>query len=104
MKPHKHAEWIKAKADGHMIQYRSPYAASKASWKDMGVTNWDFHENLEYRVKPAEPKWPETTLTHDQIYTIWSKQKETFQGGDLEAVANAALAHALETGQVVLPK
>lgn len=47
MKPHKHAELIKAWADGAEIQY---YEIDK--WVDC-VPEWD--EDYEYRIKP-EPK------------------------------------------------
>lgn len=96
--PHKHAELIKAWADGAEIQCE----ISQGNWCDIGKPDW--HEEVKFRIKPEPPKYPKTRMTHEQIYTIWSKQKETLQGGDLEAVANAAIARAIEDGQVVLPK
>lgn len=95
---HKHCDCIVAWANGETIQVAT---IGKEDWTDIEVPTWSLH--FEYRVKPSAPKWPETTMTHDQIYTVWEKQKETLQGGDLEAVANAAIAHACETGQLVLP-
>jgi len=51
MKPHKHAEFIKAWADGAEIQFR--YNAN-IPWNDVkGVCGWDV--NCEFRIKP-QPK------------------------------------------------
>lgn len=53
MKPHKHAELIKAWADGKTIQYR---VNKKFDWCEIsnnGVIGW--YGDLEYRIKP-EPK------------------------------------------------
>ncbi len=47
-KKHKHAELIKAWADGAEIQFKS---ALKEEWHD-SEGNPDWHENLEYRIKP----------------------------------------------------
>lgn len=63
MKPHKHAELIKAWADGHTIQYKHGYA-----WWDCDYPDWESDE--EYRIKP-EPK-PAVTcyldITKDDIF------------------------------------
>ena len=55
MKPHKHAELIKAWADGQAeVEYRYPKDDGSLSlWKDL--TQCVFHEWYEYRIKP-EPK------------------------------------------------
>lgn len=53
MKPHKHAEVIKAWANGKTIQYR---VNKKFDWCEIsnnGVIGW--YGDLEYRIKP-EPK------------------------------------------------
>jgi hypothetical protein len=49
MKPHKHAELIKAWADGAQIQVK----AHKLVWEDRENPLWD--TDSEYRIKP-EPK------------------------------------------------
>ena len=49
MKPHKHAELIKAWADGAEIQAKD----MRDNWHDVLKPNWD--EECEYRIKP-EPK------------------------------------------------
>lgn len=49
MIPHKHAEVIKAWADGHLIQTRGPEGG--AEWHDcLSAPCW--MENYDYRVKP----------------------------------------------------
>jgi hypothetical protein len=50
MKPHKHAEIIKAWADGAQIQYKSILTPK---WSDISDPAW---ENVnEYRIKPKPP-------------------------------------------------
>lgn len=49
MKPHKHAELIKAWADGAEIQYRYQ---NFIDWYDIENPDWDVSK--EYRIKPAE--------------------------------------------------
>lgn len=57
MKPHKHAELIKAWADGATIQFKS----LNGEWMDCPESIWG--ESCEYRIKP-EPKqdWDEYLL------------------------------------------
>jgi len=50
--PHKHAEVIKAWADGALIQYRSK---CNNAWRDATETPPMWYSDWEYRVKP-EPK------------------------------------------------
>ena len=51
MKPHKHAELIKAWADGAEIECRIG-----GEWNRINKPNW--HEVMEYRIKPPEvPQW-----------------------------------------------
>lgn len=49
MKPHKHAELIKAWADGEPIQFLS----KEGNWFDVREPNWDI--NTQYRIKPTTP-------------------------------------------------
>jgi hypothetical protein len=51
MKPHKHAELIKAWADGAQIQVLHP---SNSSWWDANPPLWDL--DYQYRIKPEERK------------------------------------------------
>ena len=58
MKPHKHAELIKAWADGATIQHRFFMGGNIqdwSEWKDKDELIWDTSEWVEYRIKP-EPK------------------------------------------------
>lgn len=48
MKPHKHAELIKAWADGAEIEYWSEF---KQMWKDEWKPVWN--ESTQYRIKPT---------------------------------------------------
>jgi hypothetical protein len=50
--PHKHAELIKAWADGHQIQYRHN---GQMEWTSIGDYSPEWSLNTEYRIKP-EPK------------------------------------------------
>lgn len=101
-KPHKWAEVIKAAADGQTIQWK-PNAESE--WSDyepehaFATFAWQFGE---YRVKPPAPKWPETTMDPNVLYEIFRDHQGSYTQSCV-MVANAVLAHALETGQVVLP-
>lgn len=47
-KPHKHAEVIKAWADGAEIEYR---VHGNSEWQQVEIPRW--FERYEYRVKPA---------------------------------------------------
>lgn len=57
---HKHAELIKAWADGAEIQYRH----WGSDWKDSTSPTWDVH--WEYRIKPEEKK--------PVVRWLWAKQ------------------------------
>jgi len=50
---HKHAELIKAWADGAIIQYKG----SLNEWIDFDPPSYaDWHESMEYRIKPEKPE------------------------------------------------
>ena len=101
-KPHKHAEFIKAKADGATIQFQYKGSDSDSIWHDMVEDDWQFQDNLQFRIKPPAPKWPETTMTGKELHEIYMGDSG-IPRESIVVVANAAIAHALETGQVVLP-
>lgn len=48
--PHKHAEIIKAWADGEIIQYRPFHTWEWEDWVSQTSPSW--HEKIEYRIKP----------------------------------------------------
>lgn len=97
--PHKHAEVIKAWADGATVQVSTP-----AGWEDMRCAPGWFDYN-EYRIKPepAAPKWPQTTMTYKQMEAAYLIAGDVSSWHSEAAIflANAAIAHACETGQVV---
>lgn len=77
-------------------------------WKDVVDGFGDFvepswHVGYQYRRKPepevVKPKWPETTMTSDELDEVYGDAT----GYSYIPIANAAIAHSLETGQVVLP-
>ena len=51
MKPHKHAEIIKAWADGAEIEYKSDFITE---WSDIKYPTWKLDH--DYRVKPTSQK------------------------------------------------
>jgi len=53
MKPHKHAEVIKAWADGAQIQFRN--VTTEKNWTDLPFCSPSWYETVEYRIKP-DPK------------------------------------------------
>ena len=89
-KPHPHAEFIKAWADGAEIQART---SSSSEWQDVGNPYWS--EHYEYRIKP-EPKpdtfvYPETVHIFEEnkklIWFVKDKLQLTFDGetGELKS-------------------
>ena len=73
MKPHKHAELIKAWADGIQIQAKHISHLDWNDWHNRFMPNWD-DDLYTYRIKP-EPK-PEPKKVTMYLYTtgITSKQ------------------------------
>lgn len=51
MKPHKHAELIKAWADGALIEY---WSKTTKQWTDVEAVNPYWRETTEYRIKPVQ--------------------------------------------------
>jgi hypothetical protein len=68
MKPHKHAELIKAWADGQAeVEYRYPKDdGSWSLWKDL--TQCVFHDWYEYRIKP------EITQFNTQLHPLTDEE------------------------------
>lgn len=61
MKPHKHAECIKAWADGAQIQF-----FNYGYWHDVDTNEPRWYDNTEYRIKPAA-EIPEGFTPHDGV-------------------------------------
>lgn len=93
--PHKHAEVIKAWADGQEIEY-----CQGGKWFESLVPTW--REEREYRIKPkpAAPKWPQTTMTDEEIMIAMDYSSKS-NGGPWRAIANQAIVHECSTGALV---
>lgn len=95
---HVDSEIIHAFADGKDIQWKSK-ANKESDWQDLDKECALFETNLrQYRLKPAAPKWPQTTMTSGDLSVAYQK---AISNDALIDVANAAIAHACEIGQVV---
>lgn len=94
--PHKHAEVIKAWADGAEVQV---YLEDSGTWVDLNETIY-WHEVLKYRIKPEPPKYPQTMMTDAELQYKMPVCTHEFTGY-VRRVANAAIARAIEDGDVV---
>lgn len=111
-KPHKHAELIKAWADGEKIQYHH-----QGKWLNCISPAWTADDI--YRVKP-EREYPVSTMKATDLKNLCTENMEfelhsdhfgsvitiTLKKGTpgrdaLTAIANAALRHAIDAGQVI---
>ena len=64
---HKHAELIKAWADGAEIEFKDP-SSSNGGWHFVESPSWD--EHIEYRIKP-EPVKVVRYLVVDENFTLY---------------------------------
>lgn len=102
-KPHKHADVIKAWADGAEIQTRD----IGGTWVECNDPRW--FEVSEYRTKPEPTKYPPTRMTHKELiiergqvgYEREEIEPHSLQAIALERVANAAIARAIQDGDVI---
>lgn len=91
--PHKHAEFIKAWAEGQEIEQKRP---SDSLWEPLG--NWPgWNESWGYRIKPAAPKWPQTTMT--DMLSKWDISLPVDQC--MSKFAGAVIEHECSTGALV---
>lgn len=74
--PHKHAEIIKAWADGAEIECRVP----GWPWRPSEKPIW--HPEYEYRVKP-EPVYPKSSLTTEQLVAAYFNRTPTLTDMDV---------------------
>lgn len=72
--PHKHADVIKAWADGAKIQFRS---YDNEQWENVRAPVWSEHK--QYRVKP-EKKSPGQLLYQARGYVQWELENTTTKG------------------------
>lgn len=81
-------------------------------WLDVLDSEGNFVEpswypGVQYRVKPevVKPKWPTLDLDHNQLWVASGVTLgESWSSGQTRNAINYGIAHALETGLVVLPK
>lgn len=104
-KPHKHAEVIKQWADNPSLHIECRRTADY-EWRKVGSPVW--HEDAEYRVKP-EKVYPVTQMSEAQLCSAVPTMHrinpapsdcEQFILDGFRSLANAALRHAIEAGQV----
>lgn len=90
--PHKHAEFIKAWADGQEVQ-----VLTNSGWVDVAKSpSWLYYN--QYRIKPAAPKWPQTTIPADKM---WDLHRNDPTHCDLWKFANGVIEHECSTGALV---
>jgi len=102
-KPHKHAYFIKAWAEGKEIEWRDPRIVLTSSppqhdrWKPF---SGQWHDVLEYRIKPDEAKFPSSKMTNQQLKKAFhAASGETEKGW--RGIADAAIRHGIENGYLV---
>ncbi len=94
MTPHKHAELIKAWADGATIQIKHH---ESGGWIDTDSPQWG---DLLYRVKP-EVVYPTTQIEPGKLYQLY-QGKQSGCVDSLLFVVNLAIKHAIDSGQVYI--
>lgn len=92
--PHKHAEIIKAWADGAEIELMK----IDGTWANADVPTWS--EWCTYRIKSEPPKYPQTKLTDDELLNAF-EQCGAANIDRARFIANAAISRAIEDGDVV---
>lgn len=100
MTKHTHHEAIIAWANGETIEW----SFDGKEWNPSNNNEPRFNEMLKYRVKPAEPEradYPKTRMTRSELSHAWDRAPDESFTGAVEFVANAALRHACDTGQIV---
>jgi hypothetical protein len=98
--PHIHAEVIKAWADNPSLIIEWRY--NDQEWKLCDeVPLWN--RLNEYRVKPEPPAkvYPETQMSEETMRTAYDLHFGGSVFGALTRVANAALHHAIDAGQII---
>lgn len=80
--PHKHAELIKAWADGAEIEYRN----AEGEWYEARGPAWG--PETQYRIKP-ERVYPKSSLTYGELFNTFSHSAT--DGAGLTRVADAAV-------------
>lgn len=99
MAAHKHAEFIKAWAYGKDIEM---FHNGLGRWIDVGKARTpEFFVDTEYRIKPAEPERAAITSKMCDRDLCEAAQNAKHPAIGYRAVADAAIQHALDAGQIV---
>jgi hypothetical protein len=106
--PHKWHKEIIAWANGQTIQFKT----LAGEWDDIGIgdaPNFD-SRNMQYRIKPEPPKFPQTRMTPVERRELINKRlsqglhspmsREGYDDATKE-VFDAAIARAIEDGDVI---
>lgn len=103
-KPHKHAEVIKAAADGKDVQRRGSNDTEWGTYSgEYALAYFSWTETDQYRIKP-ERKYPETRMAGNELRAAYNANLGGPVVDALTRVANAVIRRAIEDGDVVLPK
>ena len=104
-KPHRHAEVIKAWADGATIECKPNCRPWLTKWAELKETP-QWHEDHEYRIKPEPPAkvYPVTGMTNAELCGLWDRSPTSGATSiKMAFIANATLRHAIDSGQLVEP-
>lgn len=103
MKPHQLKDVINAFADGKVIQF-----FAHGEWVDEPCPCFSAgNDPTRWRIKPAAPvvEYPVTRMADNELTKFWcNSQYGIYAAGCLRTVADAAIRHAIDAGQVVIPK
>lgn len=109
MAKHKHAEVIHAWANGSAVECRKDDESQWVQFTERGDIQWmTWHPEWQYRIKP-ERVYPETRMTDSETLKVAHSAVDIAPMGVdsgvivRKAIANAAIKHALDAGQVMLP-
>lgn len=95
-KPQKHAEIIKAWADGETVEYLN---CNTGRWVEVSSVSFRWDIDDQYRIKP-KPEYPKTLMDYDTMMNVWERYHAV--GDGLLSIANAAIRHAIDSGQVII--
>lgn len=96
---HKHAELVKHGLDGQQIQMKDG-----GGWYPCDVSHPLLYPDFEYRIKPAKEErvYPVTQMSDREMENEWCSADKSERFGDaMRRLANLALRHACDKGQVV---
>lgn len=93
-KPHKHAETIKAWADGAKIEWR---VHGSQTWEE--INDPSFSSNFQYRIKPSYPTLGEIAKEAWSITATNNKEKDGMFARPKWEAAAKAVADAIKSGE-----